>query len=161
MSFKKKTVLFNLILLLTFLVDRLTKWLAINFWDKEGFFVIHNFWQTKLLKNYKLSFSIPVSYPWNLLITIPVLLLVVYFLVRAYQKQEQGLIFPLSLISLGAISNLIDRLRYGFVIDFINWDFGFPGNNPSFNIADVLIISGILLLVIPLFVKNDHETSQK
>lgn len=151
MSFFKKTVLFNLILVLAFLVDRLTKWLAINYWDKESFFVIHNFWQTKLLKNYNLSFSIPVAYPWNLLITIPVLLLVVYFLVRAYQKQKLDLIFPLSLISLGAISNLIDRLRYGFVIDFINWDFGFPGNNPSFNLADAFIFLGIIILIFSIF----------
>lgn len=51
--------------------------------------------------------------------------------------------YPLILILSGAISNLIDRLYYGCVIDFINlkvW--------PVFNLADIFICVGVFLLII-------------
>ncbi|MFH1597905.1 MAG: signal peptidase II [Patescibacteria group bacterium] len=143
---RKKIVFYNIIFVFAFLADRLTKWLANTYWNQEGFFVIDNFWETKLYQNYYLSFSIPLRYPISLLITLPVLLLVIYLLLRAYQKKKIILLSAFSLVTIGAISNLIDRVRYGYVIDFINWNFGFLGN-PSFNIADAYIFLGIVIII--------------
>jgi signal peptidase II len=158
-GFKKNIILLNIILFLAFLVDRLIKWLALNFWDKEGFFVWGSFWETKLFKNYHLSFSLPITYPVNLLIIIPIWLTVVFFLIKAYHKRNFWLIAALSAVALGATSNLIDRLRYGFVVDFINWHFNF-GSYPAFNLADILIILGTILLLISLVKKDQHLTAR-
>ena len=62
------------------------------------------------------------------------------------QKQEVLLATALSLILGGAVGNLIDRLIYGYVIDFIDvyyrdWHW------PAFNIADSAITLGIMLMV--------------
>jgi signal peptidase II len=56
--------------------------------------------------------------------------------------------FPLILIFSGAISNLIDRLYFGCVIDFINlkvW--------PIFNLADIFICVGVFFLIIKFYKK--------
>lgn len=56
------------------------------------------------------------------------------------------------LVASGALGNLIDRIRYGYVIDFIHvhyepWDFDYP----TFNVADITITIGVILLVIDSF----------
>lgn len=49
----------------------------------------------------------------------------------------------------GAVGNFIDRIRYGFVIDFIDMDLGFM-QWPTYNIADIAISLGVVVLVIDL-----------
>jgi signal peptidase II len=57
-----------------------------------------------------------------------------------------------SMILAGAISNLIDRLRVGYVIDFIDFRFW-----PVFNLADTSITCGIILLFIVIFSHNQKN----
>lgn len=66
-------------------------------------------------------------------------LLLGIFLVNA---ERPGLWLPVGLLAGGAIGNLIDRVREGAVTDFIN-----PPNWPTFNLADVEITIGALLLI--------------
>jgi len=66
------------------------------------------------------------------------------------QKTEKLLAIALSLVLGGAIGNLIDRLAYGYVIDFLdvyyqNWHW------PAFNIADSAITVGVGLLLLESF----------
>jgi signal peptidase II len=68
------------------------------------------------------------------------------------QIKEQGLIFSMaiSLIAGGAAGNLIDRLRYGSVVDFLD----FYVNNhhwPAFNVADSAITVGVVLFLFGQF----------
>ncbi len=75
-------------------------------------------------------------------------------------RAERWLSLSIALILGGAVGNLIDRLWYGYVVDFIQvyW-----GNSyfPSFNVADAAISCGaVLLLGLTLFEKND-ETTEK
>lgn len=49
----------------------------------------------------------------------------------------------------GAIGNLWDRLARDYVIDFIDWSWGFRW--PTFNVADIAITAGVLLVMIDLF----------
>ncbi|GAB4210318.1 MAG: hypothetical protein OHK0013_30820 [Sandaracinaceae bacterium] len=55
-------------------------------------------------------------------------------------------------VASGALGNLIDRIRYGYVVDFIHvhyepWDFDYP----TFNVADITITVGVILLVLDSF----------
>jgi len=62
-------------------------------------------------------------------------------------RQEKILTWSLALILGGAIGNLIDRVAYGHVIDFIQWHY--QGSYfPTFNIADSAITLGAVLLII-------------
>ena len=62
--------------------------------------------------------------------------------------------FGLAMILGGAIGNLIDRLRIGYVLDFIDFRFSFlaplfrGGHFPAFNIADAAITAGVIALLL-------------
>jgi signal peptidase II len=61
------------------------------------------------------------------------------FLVSA---ERPGLWLPIGLLAGGAVGNLIDRIRDGYVTDFID-----PPRWPAFNVADIEITLGVLILV--------------
>lgn len=56
--------------------------------------------------------------------------------------ERPGLWLPIGLLAGGALGNLIDRIREGFVTDFID-----PPRWPAFNVADIEITVGVILLV--------------
>ncbi|MGJ0516694.1 MAG: signal peptidase II [Methylomicrobium sp.] len=66
------------------------------------------------------------------------------------QKHETLLAAALSLILGGAIGNLIDRVAYGYVIDFIDVYYG-NSHFPAFNIADAAINLGVFLMLAESF----------
>ncbi len=66
------------------------------------------------------------------------------------QKHETLLAIALSLILGGAVGNLIDRLAYGYVIDFLDVYYG-TWHWPAFNIADSAITLGVILMLAESF----------
>jgi len=92
-----------------------------------------------------LGIKIPAVFFW--IFWTSIILLCLYVLYKKYPAWES---FCLILIFSGALSNLIDRILEGCVIDFINLGFG-----PVFNLADFFIILGaIMLTVIRLKIKR-------
>lgn len=69
------------------------------------------------------------------------------------RRGQRLLALALGLIVGGAVGNLIDRLAYGYVIDFIDIHYG-RWHWPAFNIADSAITVGAVLLVIALFLEG-------
>lgn len=75
-------------------------------------------------------------------------------------KAERWLSLSISLILGGAVGNLIDRMWYGYVVDFIQFHWN-TSYFPSFNIADAAISCGTaLLLVLTLFEKKESSEVQ-
>lgn len=71
-------------------------------------------------------------------------ILIVYLLRK--HAAERGFCFALSLVLGGALGNLIDRVRFGYVVDFL--DFYYAGwHFPAFNVADSAISVGAALLI--------------
>jgi signal peptidase II len=84
---------------------------------------------------------------------------VIIFLFIKIKENEKTLALSFSLILSGAIGNLIDRLRYGEVIDFL--DFYLSSTHwPTFNVADSAICIGIGLMALELL-KRDHKEGNK
>lgn len=81
----------------------------------------------------------------------------IFLWIKQLNENKTTLIVGLTLILGGAIGNLIDRLLYGHVIDFIQvyYDIYYW---PAFNIADSAITLGAGLLIIDMFVKHKDET---
>ncbi len=73
---------------------------------------------------------------------------ILYFFIKVNER-EKSLLFALSLVLSGAIGNLIDRLVYGEVVDFLDFHL-FSYHWPAFNIADSAITLGIGLLAYKL-----------
>ena len=79
--------------------------------------------------------------------------IVIYLVYLLYKinKIHYVSIISLSFIIAGAIANLIDRIRYGYVIDFLDFHlFGYHW--PAFNVADSTIVIGVMMII---FLKNE------
>jgi signal peptidase II len=83
---------------------------------------------------------------------ILVSLLAIIFIISLYKKIEGNRIFHTGLLFIlgGAVGNLIDRLRSGFVIDFLDFHW-YQYHWPAFNLADTFICIGVGLLLFDMF----------
>ncbi|HSN98419.1 MAG TPA: signal peptidase II [Candidatus Nanopelagicales bacterium] len=81
----------------------------------------------------------------------------VAFIVSLYRKTEPGqwtLTWGLPLVLGGALGNLVDRIRYGHVIDFIQVHLTKTYTWPTFNVADIAIVAGVGLMFIDMFLSR-------
>ncbi|MEE8184998.1 MAG: signal peptidase II [Thermodesulfobacteriota bacterium] len=86
------------------------------------------------------------------IVTLLALIIIIYI----YRKTTERLLrFSLSLIAGGAIGNLIDRVRFGEVVDFLDFYIG-KYHWPAFNIADSAITVGVFIAVVELYFKKPN-----
>jgi len=140
---KKSRFLINTIFLtLPFiLVDSFTKIYAIR--EKDNIYcMIKDVFCFKYRENTGIAFSIPIPI---LIITILNILLLGLILKLANDelKKNRFTLVAISLIVAGGIGNLIDRFARGFVVDFIS-----IFNFPIFNVADICISLGVLIIIV-------------
>jgi len=95
------------------------------------------------------------------IIGVPIFALILIVLIFIKLRDDQMVTsVALSTILGGAVSNLIDRLQYGFVIDFLELSLGAKLSPVAFNIADFAIIIGVLLVFVgTLKAKQDGTDS--
>jgi signal peptidase II len=84
----------------------------------------------------------------------------IVYLIRGLRPRQKALLVSLSLILGGAIGNLIDRLRLGEVIDFIDLHW-YDIHWPAFNVADSAISIGVALLFIQMLRKGSLTFGEK
>ncbi|MBM4307299.1 MAG: signal peptidase II [Deltaproteobacteria bacterium] len=84
---------------------------------------------------------------------------IILYLIYKLKEHERILSLSLSLILSGAIGNLIDRIRYREVVDFLDF-YLFSYHWPAFNIADSAITIGIGLMILELLI-HDRKGSTK
>lgn len=92
------------------------------------------------------------------LVTLVAIGMILYYLVKSGADQPV-MVFALSLILSGALGNLIDRLRFGEVIDFIDvyWR---SHHWPAFNVADSAISIGAMIMILEM-VRHRKEEDAK
>jgi signal peptidase II len=124
--------------------------------------VVNNFFNITYLRNKGAAFGILAhsSYRLPFFILVSVIAIAVIVLVFYRLRPDQKFTaFPLSLIFSGALGNLIDRIRLGEVIDFL--DAHWYGHHwPAFNIADSAICVGVFLLAIDMFFEERRQKGQ-
>jgi signal peptidase II len=76
-----------------------------------------------------------------------VAVIVIVYLLRKHAGQRM-FCWALALIMGGALGNLIDRIAYGHVIDFLDFHLNGVGHFPAFNIADSGITIGAILFIL-------------
>ncbi len=82
--------------------------------------------------------------------------------IRVVPKQAKVLSLALALILGGAVGNLIDRMIYGYVIDFIHVHYANVWHYPVFNIADIGVVTGVFLMVFDmLFLEKKRNPQNK
>lgn len=158
-----KQIMFSVILIpVIFVLDQLTKWLI----TKElvmgsSIPVIGGFLDIVYSRNRGGVFGIfQEGGVYFLIASIIALILITYIYIKLY-KRGRVYRYSLSLILAGAFGNIIDRIRLGFVVDFIRLHIGEHFYWPSFNIADMSIVVGaFLLLGYTLFKKNPEKNNK-
>ncbi|MGE4132754.1 MAG: signal peptidase II [Bdellovibrionales bacterium] len=84
----------------------------------------------------------------------PIAMVIIVHMLRSVPDNDRWQIFSLSLIFGGALGNYIDRLRFGFVIDFLDVHYKDSWSYPAFNIADSAIVVGVCLLLLLMFIQE-------
>lgn len=157
----KKEKLFAVdVLLMVILVaaDQITKFFAVvNLKDQPPWVLWQGVFELQYLENRGAAFGmLQGKKVFFVLTSVIVLAAIVYVLAKTpCQKKYTKLHITLVFIASGAVGNLIDRIRYDYVVDFFYFcliDF------PIFNVADIYVtLSSIILAVLLLFVYKDSD----
>jgi signal peptidase II len=136
-------------------LDAVTKWLvSANISLHDAVTVVPNFFSIVHVRNTGAAFGIGANAESQV---VPLLLnsgaILVFLIVVAYALRtpltDRTLQVGLHLILGGAIGNLVDRFRFGYVVDFLDF-FVRDHHWPAFNVADSAICIGIALLFLDM-----------
>lgn len=140
-DFLKNTIV-ALVIMVFFVLDRYFKAFALSLLSGQNYPIIGDILRFNFVPNYFAAFSLPFSGNlFNGLIVLATLALAglsIYF----FKKSETKTGLVLSMIMFGAVSNLIDRFSYGFVIDYLDLQYF-----TIFNGADVMITLGTIFIL--------------
>ena len=145
------------------LLDQFTKWMVLNNLQTGETIYVAPFFNWVLAHNSGAAFSFLADAGGWQRWFFTVLALGVSLWIIVMLKQHRGenrISLALSLILSGAIGNVIDRVRFGAVVDFIQWHVnGFYW--PAFNIADAAIFIGASLMILDAVLRGKAENAQK
>jgi len=170
--------------IITLAADLGTKWWAVKNLDKpfERVELINGFLGLTLAHNRGGAWGLlqneseALRRPFFVLVSI----VAITFIVSLYRKLVPGqwaLKWGLPLVLGGALGNLVDRIRYGHVIDFIDMYAGAGGlldkliqklfgpmreyHWPTYNVADIAIVAGVILMAIDMFTSRKKKPEKK
>jgi signal peptidase II len=152
MIFKSKKILYFLIFVATFGLDRLSKFWALTL---DESWHINRFLSFDLALNRGVSWGLFHSSGQHMFILLTAVIMLIICAVgyHTYNRMRQGkLIIGEVLILSGALSNVLDRILYGGVVDFILLSVG-SYSWPVFNCADTYVVLGVFIM----FLTNYNE----
>lgn len=141
-------------------IDQLTKmYVHSNFALGESVVVIPDFFNFTYVRNPGAAFGFLRDAPdtfRNLffLSTPPLAMVIILAILRGVANTDRIQIIALCAIFGGALGNYIDRLRFRYVIDFLDVHYKNQWNYPAFNIADSAIVCGVITLIILMFFES-------
>ncbi|WP_027179531.1 signal peptidase II [Maridesulfovibrio bastinii] len=145
----------------TVILDQLTKYTiqsSLPLWSSKT--IIPNFFNLVHAVNKGAAFGFlnraDITWQRGFFIVITLIALgVIYYLIKSMNKIYKVQVTALSLLLGGAVGNLIDRILFGQVTDFLDF---YIGNYhwPAFNVADIALTVGAFMMIIAVYInKND------
>ena len=139
---------FLIISIIVFFIDRVLKlFIFRNFPQGSSFPILENILHVTPVCNNGVAFGLLKEFNLSILVAVSLFCsLFILYTILIKKPKSRLLLLALFLILSGAIGNIVDRITYGYVLDFIDlriW--------PVFNIADSAITIGALLVVVYLF----------
>lgn len=145
---KKNIVIFSTALLVIFL-DQLTKFLVKNnFQLNHSMPIIKNILHLTYVTNSGSAFGLFRGFNIFFILFSVIVVIVISYYLKKIKESEKLLQFSVGLLLGGTIGNLIDRIAYGSVVDFIDFRVW-----PVFNVADSAVTISIILLIVLLWEK--------
>ena len=160
---RKRNILFLAATFLVILLDQATKaWIISTMRLYDSFAVIGGFFNITHVRNPGAAFGFLAGasplfrYIFFMSVAVAAILLILHYL-RVSRIEETSLVSALALILAGAVGNLIDRVRFGEVVDFLDVYIG-SYHWPAFNVADSAITVGAAILIVVLLQKRKERT---
>lgn len=144
-------------------LDQLTKFIITGIFKLgESIVIIPSFFNLTLVHNSGAAFgflsdmSHPLREPFFLIVPGLTLVAILYVFTKVHDQQIIS-VYGLSLIVGGALGNIVDRIRTGFVIDFLDFHWANKYHFPAFNVADAAITVGAFLLIASMVWEKDMD----
>ncbi|MBM7453619.1 signal peptidase II [Acholeplasma morum] len=141
----------GLIILITIILDQLSKWMIVSFLKDGTITVIDNFFEIIQAHNYGAGWSM-FEGQYTFLYAITAVSLIFFgYLFKSAEMSKKKWVYTVgvSLMIGGTIGNFIDRISQGYVVDFLQFIFG-SYYFPTFNVADMALTVGVVLFAIDL-----------
>jgi signal peptidase II len=155
---------------LTPLFVLLDQWAKVAITDRfrlgESIPIIRTYFNLTYVRNTGAAFGLladahpGLRIPFFLLVPA-VAMVVIAFIFRRLPDKSIKVASALALVISGALGNLIDRMRLGYVVDFLDFHWHYQWHFPAFNVADVVICVGVGLLMLDLFTSHELEGGAK
>ena len=148
-------------------LDQLSKmYVHTHFLFGESVSVIPHYFDLTYVRNQGAAFGIfstshPLFRTIFFLTLPPVAMACILFLIKGLKESESVQLIALSSIFGGALGNYVDRLRFGYVVDFLDFHYKRIYTYPAFNIADMCIVGGVLVLLLLLTMESIEEKKNK
>lgn len=161
MKLEKKYYPLILIAPLVILLDQATKYFIVEHFSLgETSSIISGFFSFTYIRNTGAAFGLlaraPAAFRVPFFFIVPgVALLAIGYIFRKIGEQDLRMSSALSLVIGGAVGNLIDRLRFEYVVDFLDFHWRYQYHFPAFNIADSAICVGVGLLMLDFISQKD------
>jgi signal peptidase II len=147
---RSSIVTYGCIALIVLVIDQLTKYFALTHWSNSYFINPYLYFQLTINRGISWGLFNSTNMVIFVAITILIILTTAILAYYAYNRfRESYGIIPEVLVLAGSLSNIIDRLCHGGVIDFIVVHIGL-WQWPVFNIADGAIVLGVILMFVHL-----------
>lgn len=156
----KKSKLFS-IYIFTFLLDLVIKLIIkFNMKVEDSFIVIPGFFKINYLQNTGAAFSSFEGMRYVFIIVSLIIFLILIKYIKNTDIKRKLEIISLGLILGGLVGNLIDRIFYGYVIDYLSFTiFGY--SFAVFNLADSFIVIGVILFIIDMIIVEREKRKIK
>lgn len=153
MKFNRK----GLIVPILIIIDQISKILVINYINSGTKVLIENFLSISLVNNTGFAFGINSGENLeNIALSLLFIFIIIRFLIKQKKNIDLKTEIVLYMILAGGISNLIDRIIRGAIIDFISIK-----NFPMFNLADMFIVVGWVLFIVFIFMYSTKKVDKK
>ena len=141
------------------LVDQISKILVLTYLFEDQIALIDGVLHFTYVENRGMAFGLLADHRWVFLVTSVAGIFLMSFYLFRYVKRPLSRV-ALSLVIGGGIGNMIDRVRLGFVVDFIDFC-AFDFWVWVFNVADAAVCVGAALFVLDLLIELIEEWKQK
>ena len=144
-------------------LDQLTKlYIHTNFYLGESITLIDNYFNFTYVRNTGAAFgmfreSSEVFRSVFFLSLPPLVMVIILYILWGVEDKDRLQTLALTCIFGGAIGNYVDRIRFGYVIDFLDLHFRHFYTWPAFNVADSFIVVGSLILPFILYKQYKQE----
>ena len=169
----------GILITMVIIIDQITKYFVkTRMVHSESIPILGDFFRLTYVENRGMAFGIQLGNQFVFqILSIIAVIVVIYYLVLALKEDNILMTIALSLILGGAIGNLVDRIFFGSVVDFLDFEFfnisiptfkllfiNFPGYYIDrwyvFNLADSAVTCGMILIGIIIFIAKDKTKKE-